>query len=1429
MAELDPVEKFEDFFKSFRTVKDKTPYRDRIQSLVANGEISLQIDFEDIIKFDPQLAKKIQEKPLMYLNSADEAIKNVMKIVDEDYAEEVPHFFARLFDLPTTIPLRGIRSKHIGKYIQVSGILTRASEIKPQLRIGVFKCGRCEEEIEVIQEGTKLLEPEICLNPECKRAGPFKMVGEKSVFRDWQKIGVQEKPEELPAGQLPRSVNAIIIDDMVDKARPGDRVHLSGILHSYPETGVGRGKTTIFNSIIEANNIVQFEQVTRGVTISPEDEIEIKKQAKEPFIIQNIINSIAPSIHGNEEIKEAVALLLFGGIRKETIEGTMIRGEPNMLLVGDPGVGKSLEKSEKIYLKDQKNKNNKWKRISIGSFIDGIMENNPNTRIIGDTEILPLSENEEFYTLSFNPDTFLVEKTRINEVSRHYTKELVEITTKSGRRIKATPDHSFSTLTDGYLKVMSASELEVGSYLPVARNIQQLNDEVITEIDLKEEIHDRILISSEDIREQIDLIRKKKISIREAAIKLHSTSGILKLYLEGKKKIPKGAWLRSKRDSSWFPRFIKLDEKMGRVIGFYLSEGNVEKTTIRFTNLDETIKKSINRDLEYIFGKSSTFENGVYLCQATLANWFKEKFGTGAGNKKIPWKFFITSPSFRSALIGAYFTGDGYINTSGSAIIDAITKSKQLAYDVCDILATLGIFAHVKVKTIKSGKYQENKYHSVFISGEEVIKFNKKIECISLKKKEELDEVIIAMESRNRYQFHDIIPNLGTLCLTAANDMGLRNIRGTKARSLLGEIRGKTQRQRVGRVYLKNLLKRIEQTSQKEDRNHLDYLRTIANSDVYWDKIKTIKLVKESCKVYDLGTNKGHFVVAGGNLIVHNSQILKYITELAPRALYTSGRGSTAAGLTAAIIRDTETGGMTLEAGALVLCDLGTACIDEFDKMRKEDASAIHEAMEQQSYHPLTEITLANGKKKKMGEFVDSLFEKYPKKSVDGINCEILETTHLDYQIHTTDFLEVFKTKINRVSRHTAPDHFIKIKYSNSREIIVTPEHPIFIQQNEDITTIRADLIQPNTIVPGVKEIEYVFEDTLDSDIETNKKEILLQRATQSESGGNRNYDSSKEQNAEIVNTNQLNWLKVRDVEIIPNEGKYSTEWVYDVTIEPTQCFINQGLVLHNTVSIAKAGIVATLNARTSILAAANPAFGRYNTFKTPAENLTLPVTVLSRFDLIFIMTDAPDEKLDRQLSSFILNIHREGNPPTEPPFDSEFLRKYVAYAKKNSKPKLTEKASEKIQEFYLQMRQMSQDQDAAIAITPRQLESLIRLSEARAKMALKPEVEAEDAEAVIKLMEFSLKRVAFDEATGTYDIGRITIGRPKSQLDKMQKVLETVVALMSDDKNGAPIEKILEKTNEMNIDPTETRRVLKQYMEDGTLYSPKGGFYRKA
>ena len=363
-------------------------------------------------------------------------------------------------------------------------------------------------------------------------------------------------------------------------------------------------------------------------------------------------------------------------------------------------------------------------------------------------------------------------------------------------------------------------------------------------------------------------------------------------------------------------------------------------------------------------------------------------------------------------------------------------------------------------------------------------------------------------------------------------------------------------------------------------------------------------------RLEDGSTRRGDInVLLVGDPGTAKSEMLKFAAKIAPRGLYTSGRGSTAAGLTAAVIRD-KSGIMMLEAGAVVLGDQGLVCIDEFDKIKPEDRSALHEVMEQQ------------------------------------------------------------------------------------------------------------------------------------------------------------------------------------------------------------------------TCSVAKGGIVATLNARTSILAAANPLYGKYDPFKNITENVNLPIPLLTRFDIIYVIRDIPEKEKDHRIASHILELHRESERTGQYLIDIDLFSKYLAYSK-TMEPKLTVEAIDKIRDYYMKMRNV--ESEGMITVTPRQLEGLVRLATARSKLLLKDYVDSEDAERAIYLIQTMLETAGVDVNTGRVDLG-VLHGKPQSEISKLKLFMEIFNGLSGQDKNDVEEKNFINELIQTGrFSEEDAKNFLNKAMQNGQIYERRLGFYAKA
>ncbi|MEM3736546.1 MAG: minichromosome maintenance protein MCM [Candidatus Bathyarchaeia archaeon] len=332
---LDVKEKLQEFFRGNK-------YRTLIKQMAVEGRRSLEVDFLDLSIFDSSIAQKLQKNFDTYQEEAREALLAQLRVEAPEYAETVKktRIYVRFKNLLEPTSLRKICSDQIDRLVSFDGIVIRATPVRPLLVEAAFKC-RCGETIFKHQEGPFVRPPSRCENPSCRRERGFELIVEKSMFMDCQEFRVQERPEDLPPGQLPRFIEVTALDDLVDTARPGDRVKVTGVVRAKPEFIPGKGRLRTFTVSIDANHIETVSTETGEVEISPEDERKIKEIARREFLYKDLVDSIAPTIYGYEDIKEAIVYLLFGGVPKTTPEGVSIRGDIHVLLVGDPGTAKS--------------------------------------------------------------------------------------------------------------------------------------------------------------------------------------------------------------------------------------------------------------------------------------------------------------------------------------------------------------------------------------------------------------------------------------------------------------------------------------------------------------------------------------------------------------------------------------------------------------------------------------------------------------------------------------------------------------------------------------------------------------------------------------------------------------------------------------------------------------------------------------------------------------------------------------------------------------------------------------------------------------------------------------------------------------------------------------------------------------------------------
>jgi replicative DNA helicase Mcm len=301
---------------------------------------SLKIDYRDVERFGKvgiALADELLVNPGKVLEDVWDAIKNGQLIRTKD-GKEPKGINIRFINLPKKVGIRNIRSDHINTFVSVEGILRKITEVRPRIVEATFRCpaGHFTRKI---QKYGKFIEPDSCATDGCSFK-KLELVPKLSTFVDSQKLRIQESPEGLRGGEQPQTLDVDVIDDLSGIGTPGDRIIINGILRSQQRMIKGE-KSTVFDIFLECNSLEFAEKEFEEVEINENDEDTIKALSEDTRIYEKITHSIAPTIYGSEEVKEAIALQIFGGIAKEMPDGSHLRGDIHVLLIGDPGIAKS--------------------------------------------------------------------------------------------------------------------------------------------------------------------------------------------------------------------------------------------------------------------------------------------------------------------------------------------------------------------------------------------------------------------------------------------------------------------------------------------------------------------------------------------------------------------------------------------------------------------------------------------------------------------------------------------------------------------------------------------------------------------------------------------------------------------------------------------------------------------------------------------------------------------------------------------------------------------------------------------------------------------------------------------------------------------------------------------------------------------------------
>ncbi|UYV76222.1 MCM2 [Cordylochernes scorpioides] len=302
---------------------------------------SLEVDYNILASEEQILAYFLPEAPAEMLPVLDEAANQTVLEMFPQYQRIHPDIHVRITNLPLIEEIRSLRQLHLNQLIRTGGVVTKTTTVLPQLSMVKFDCGKCNHVVgPFIQTQNQEVRPGSC--PECQSTGPFQINMEQTVYQNYQRITIQESPGKVPAGRLPRSKDAILLGDLCDACKPGDEIELTGIYtNNYDGSLNVANGFPIFATVILANHVLRKDDKMATQNLTDDDIKTIHKLAKDENILERVVNSIAPSIYGHEQIKRALALSLFGGEAKNPGQKHRVRGDINVLICGDPGTAKS--------------------------------------------------------------------------------------------------------------------------------------------------------------------------------------------------------------------------------------------------------------------------------------------------------------------------------------------------------------------------------------------------------------------------------------------------------------------------------------------------------------------------------------------------------------------------------------------------------------------------------------------------------------------------------------------------------------------------------------------------------------------------------------------------------------------------------------------------------------------------------------------------------------------------------------------------------------------------------------------------------------------------------------------------------------------------------------------------------------------------------
>ncbi|WP_049922291.1 LAGLIDADG family homing endonuclease [Halopiger djelfimassiliensis] len=1331
------VDAFEQFFRNY--------YDNEIKQLAQqypNEQRSLHVDWQDLYRYDPDLADDFLNQPEQLQRYAEEALRLYDLPIDVSLGQA----HVRVRNLPDTESpeIREIRARDMNSLVQVRGIVRKATDVRPKIEEAAFECQLCGTLTRVPQSSGDFQEPHECQG--CERQGPFKVNFDQSEFVDSQKLRIQESPEGLRGGETPQSLDVHVEDDITGEVTPGDHVSATGVLR-LEQQGDGQDKSPVFDFYMEGMAVDIDEEQFEDMDITDEDKEEIVRLSSSDDIYDQMVASIAPSIYGYEQEKLAMILQLFSGVTKQLPDGSRIRGDLHMLLIGDPGTGKSQMLGyiqniapRSVYtsgkgsssagltaaaVRDDFGDGQQWtleagalvladQGIAAVDELDKMRCVTGDTLVHTDNEIKPIRElaydairdgsieelengrtirNVDAAVWTMAEDGTIVKRDVLAIHEYDSPDELREINLESGEQLTTTADHPFFVLDEGERVERQAQNLNEGDWVFVP-----------------------------------------------GTIPAEVTDG-------GVSVLPSHS---SELETS------HLDPSHGAILGYLTGDGNVFYDRgegvygFRFTNKEEELLTDFEEactdafDTQPVRHPSEQRDDGVGTVRVHGKEYVDELLDSGANlenydGKRLPDAVTGASRETKAAFVRALADSEG---TVGDRAVEISSSSYELLLGTKMLLLEFGISSQIQMRT-RDGK------RDLFVLA------------------------ITSDESLEAFQRH-----IGFTLERKQRALGRACERTTGARTIVDVLPecGELFEQARGALRLHQ-----SECGLENDSTYCNFENGDANA--------SIRLSKRILEAFD----------------DRRTEATEHYDELATETSWNR---------LAELRERYHISQREVAAEMSVSQQQLSARWGERSELRERVRNRIRDLLETPAavdLEPLREL-------------------------VEGdVKWRRVETVRrVDSREHTETRVHVLEQRLaDEIGTKT-----VDTVRKQARSLIESEESAETWEELRD--RLEAYGISFQQVAAEMDVAESTVSRWFSGDVDVG------------------NFDTVRSVCEELLDAKRH-----RVSALLEEIERRDQPRVYDLTVEGTHNFIANGMVVHNSedrsamhealeqqkISVSKAGINATLKSRCSLLGAANPKYGRFDHYEPISEQIDLEPALISRFDLIFTVTDQPDEEKDKNLAEHIITTNYAGELTTQreqmnqidvsqseidemtdqvdPEIDSELLRKYIAYAKQNCHPRMTEAAREAIRDFYVDLRSKGTDEDAAVPVTARKLEALVRLSEASARVRLSDTVEEADANRVIEIVRSCLQDIGVDPETGEFDADIVEAGTSKSQRDRIKNLKQLISDIEEEYDEGAPVDIVLERAEEVGMDHSKAEHEIENLKQKGEVYEPSTGNLR--